>query len=60
MTFAVALLLIQLATVDDDASPKADLYSAATPATCGVAIDVPLIVFVPLLSQVGRIATPGA
>src|SRR6476469_316861 len=35
-------------------------YRAAAPATCGVAIDVPLIVFVPPLSQSDVMFTPGA
>jgi hypothetical protein len=39
-----------------------DRYSAATPATCGVAIDVPLIVLVAVgpVCQALVIATPGA
>jgi hypothetical protein len=38
------------------------LYSAATPATCGEAIDVPLIVFVAvvLVYHADRIDEPGA
>jgi hypothetical protein len=46
--------------VADDASPLSPLYRAATPVTCGVAIDVPLIVLVPPLSHADLIATPGA
>ena len=38
--------MIALATVAGDAAGLPCRYSAATPATCGVAIDVPLIVFV--------------
>src|SRR5829696_802732 len=36
------------------------LYSAAAPVTCGVAIDVPLIVLYPPPFQVDRMHTPGA
>src|SRR5215212_6942688 len=42
------------------ASPKVPLYSAATPATCGLAIEVPLMVLVPLLIQVLVMLLPGA
>src|SRR5437773_1748459 len=35
-------------------------HSASTPAACGLAIEVPLIVFVPLFSQVDVMFTPGA
>ena len=44
MTPVVELLISQLRIVDDDAFPNVALYRAATPATCGDAIDVPLIV----------------
>src|SRR5262245_46963626 len=47
ITPAVALLVINDVIVACDASPLALLYSAATPATCGDAIDVPLIVLAP-------------
>ena len=61
MTLVVALELIQLVTADDDGlDDEPPLYSAATPATCGVAIDVPLIVFVREPSHADLIATPGA
>jgi hypothetical protein len=60
MTPDAALLLIELARVADDASPFADLYSAPTPATCGDAIDVPLIVLVPPVYQSDLTETPGA
>lgn len=60
ITFAVALLFSQFVIVADDASPKLPLYNAATPATCGLAIDVPLIVFVPLFNHVAKMPTPGA
>ena len=59
MTFAVAFVVSQLRIVEYDASPKLDLYRTATPVTCGVAIDVPLIVFVPLFSQVDVMLEPG-
>src|SRR4051794_14763644 len=42
----VELLISALATADGVAVVFVARYSAATPATCGVAIDVPLIVFV--------------
>ena len=62
ITFAVALLMIHVRIVDDDASPKDDLYSAATPATCGEAIEVPLIVFVAVfdVNHADVIDEPGA
>jgi hypothetical protein len=42
----VAVLSSALVTVEGVAAGTAWRYSAATPATCGVAIDVPLIAFV--------------
>ena len=42
MTLVVALLTSALRTVVADALGFACLYSAAAPATCGDAIDVPL------------------
>ena len=59
---AVAFVLIQLTIVDDAALPYVALYSAATPATCGDAMDVPLIVLVAdvLPIHVERIELPGA
>ena len=62
ITFAVALLMIQVRIVDDEASPKVDLYSAATPATCGDAMDVPLIVLVAVVDvcHADVIDEPGA
>ena len=60
MTFVVALDLIQLSMVLEAASPNALLYSAATPATCGEAIDVPLIVRVLLPIHVDVMLDPGA
>ena len=49
-------------TVPGDAPGVFDKYSAAAPATCGVAIDVPLIVFVAdgLVYQSLVMPTPGA
>src|SRR5687767_12419127 len=44
--FGVELSLIAAHTVAGDALGFPARYSAATPATCGVAMDVPLIVFV--------------
>ena len=62
ITPVVALLISQLRIVDDDALPKVALYSAATPATCGDAMDVPLMVRVaevlPIHAEV--IEEPGA
>lgn len=48
--------------VVDDADGLACLYSAATPATCGEAIDVPLSVAVAVfdVNQAERIPDPGA
>src|SRR5690242_10040363 len=60
ITFVVALVLIKFEIVAADASPKVALYSAPTPVTCGVAMEVPLIVFVPPLSQADVMLTPGA
>src|SRR5439155_11144171 len=59
MTLVVALLMIQFDTVADAASPKVALYRAATPVTCGVAIDVPLRVMVVPRREVGLIDDPG-
>lgn len=49
-------------TVDDDAPGLNCLYSAATPATCGEAIDVPLKVAVAVLevNHAERMPEPGA
>ena len=62
ITFAVELLMIQVRIVDDDASPNVALYSAATPATCGDAIEVPLMVLVAVVEvcQADVIDEPGA
>jgi hypothetical protein len=62
ITPVVELLMSQVRIVDDDASPNDDLYSAATPATCGDAIDVPLMVFVAelLVAHADVIPEPGA
>lgn len=60
MTLVVALLIGQVRMVENEASPFTALYSAATPVTRGVAIEVPLIVFVPPFSQSDLIDTPGA
>lgn len=62
ITPVVELLISQLRIVDDDAFPKVALYSAATPATCGDAIEVPLIVRVaPVLPiHADVIEAPGA
>jgi hypothetical protein len=51
ITPAVELLMIHDRMVDEDASPNVALYSAATPATWGDAIDVPLIVLVAVLDE---------
>ena len=60
--FCVALAVIVPATVAGDAAGLPCRYKAATPATCGVAIDVPLIVFVAVsdVCQDDRIPEPGA
>ena len=42
----VAVVSSALVTVEEVAAGTAWRYSAATPATCGVAMDVPLIAFV--------------
>src|SRR4028118_739482 len=47
ITLGVELLTIQACTVDEAASPYVPLYSAPTPAACGEAIEVPLMVLVP-------------
>src|SRR5262245_42915257 len=56
----VELFTSHVRTVENDASPFTALYNAATPVTCGVAIEVPLIVFVPPFSQSDLIDEPGA
>ena len=58
----VALVVIALATVAGEAAGAPCRYSAATPATCGVAIDVPLIVFVAVsdVYQLDVMLEPGA
>ena len=60
--FSVALLLIAEATVAGDALGFVSKKSAATPATCGDAIEVPEIVFVAVLlvAQAEVILEPGA
>ena len=45
---------------DGDSSGAAPKSSAATPAACGAAIDVPLIELYPVPGHVERIETPGA
>jgi hypothetical protein len=42
------------------ALPYVALYSAATPATCGLAMELPLMVFVPPPIQVLVMLPPGA
>ena len=62
ITPVVELLISQVRIVEEDALPNVALYSAATPATCGEAMDVPLIVRVadvlPIHAEV--IEDPGA
>ena len=62
ITFVVALLTIALRTVVAEADGFACLYKAATPATCGEAIEVPLSVAVAVLelNQAERMPEPGA
>jgi hypothetical protein len=62
MTFVVALLTIAFRTVVDEADGLNCLYSAATPATCGDAMEVPLSVAVAVseLNQADKIPEPGA
>ena len=60
ITPVVELLISHVRTVPKPASPKADLYIAATPVTCGAAIEVPLNVAVLLRGVVEVIATPKA
>ena len=62
ITFVVELLMSHVRIVDDDALPKVALYSAATPATCGEAIDVPLMVRVAVVLpiQADVMEAPGA
>src|SRR5688500_19180402 len=56
----VARAMIPVRTVAGVASGLPCRYSAAAPATCGDAIDVPLMVFTPPLSQVETTFSPGA
>src|SRR5215212_5854683 len=58
----VELFTSALRTVAGDALELPERYSAATPATCGVAIDVPLMVFVAvsLDAQAEVMLEPGA
>ncbi len=58
----VAMLISALRTVVGEAVGLPCRYSAATPATCGVAIEVPLMILVAvvLVSQSDLIFTPGA
>jgi len=62
ITFVVALLTSALRIVDAEADGFACLYSAAAPATCGEAIDVPLNVAVAVseLNHDDKIPDPGA
>jgi hypothetical protein len=57
---ALALLVSAVCTCAGVAVGVTPKYNAAVPATCGVAIDVPLIVLVPPLSQSDVTSTPGA
>ena len=50
----VALLISALAYGGGGADGLPSRYSAATPATCGVAIEVPLMVLVAVSGQPGR------
>ena len=61
-TFVVALLTSALRIVVDEADGFACLYSAAAPATCGEAIEVPLSVAVAVfeLNHADKIPEPGA
>ena len=63
-TPAVACEVMYDATVAGEAPGEVDRYFAAAPATCGVAIDVPLIVFVAVVDvadiQAEVIDEPGA
>jgi hypothetical protein len=58
----VVLAMIALIAAEADDAGFADMYSAATPAVCGVAIDVPLIVFVAVVDEYHDdvMFTPGA
>src|SRR3954454_11111981 len=62
MWFGVALSFSACCTPAGEAVGLADRYSAAAPVTCGVAIDVPLMVLVAvsLLFQAEVMLTPGA
>ena len=57
-----ALFTSALVTVDGLAEGFCARYNAATPVTCGVAMDVPLIVFVAVLLvfQLEVMPVPGA
>ena len=61
-TPAVAFVVSALATCDGVALGFADKYNADVPQTCGVAIDVPLIVFVAVVLEYHDevMFTPGA
>jgi hypothetical protein len=59
-TLAVAAVTSALRTVAGEAPGCRPRYRAAAPATCGEAIEVPLIVFVPPLSHVEVMLEPGA
>ena len=60
--FAVALFSNAVATAAGVAKGSPARYSAAAPATCGAAIEVPLIVFVAVVdeNQDDVMLTPGA
>ena len=62
IAFGVALLVSAAATWAGVELGLAERYAAAAPVTCGVAIEVPLIVFVAvvLLYQSDVTSTPGA
>jgi len=62
MTLGVALLVNAERTCEAVAVGFTCRYSAAVPATCGVAIDVPLMVFVAVLLPIHAelMFTPGA
>src|SRR5690606_17845367 len=55
-----AFSVSQVWTVSWSAWPLASLYSAAAPATCGLAIEVPLSESVPPPGTVDSMSTPGA
>src|ERR1700741_2954828 len=56
----VALPVSAVATSAGAASGWSARYSADAPTTCGVAIEVPLIVLLPPFSQLDVMSTPGA